>query len=104
VEGLQLKQRQPFVDKYVKDLSPSDTFVSITGVVVSKDESSFILDDGSGDAVVLMNSEGLPDYVRVFGRLLQTEDGLRLQGDFFQDVSKIDKLLYKKVKDLINKN
>ena len=99
-----MKQRQPFVDKYTKDLSPSDTFVSLTGVVVSKDESSFILDDGSGDVVVLMNSEGLPDYVRVFGRLLQTEDGLRLQGDFFQDVSKIDKLLYKKVKDLINKN
>jgi len=99
-----LKQRQPFVDKYAKDLSPSDTFVSLTGVVVSKGESSFILDDGSGDVVVLMNSEGLPDYVRVFGRLLQTEDGLRLQGDFFQDVSKIDKLLYKKVKDLINKN
>lgn len=104
VEGLQLKQRQPFVDKYIKDLSPSDTFVSISGVVVSKNADSIILDDGSGDIVVLLDSEDLPSYVRVFGRLLRTEDGLRLQADFFQDVSKIDKLLYKKVKDLMNKN
>jgi hypothetical protein len=104
VEGLQLKQRQPFVDKYIKDLSESDTFVSITGLVVSKSDGSFVLDDGTGDIVVMLSAESLPEYVRVFGRLLHSDDGMRLQADFFQDVSKIDKLLYKKVKELLNKN
>lgn len=96
-------QRQPFVDKYIKDLSLSDTFVSLSGIVVSKSDGSFVIDDGSGEIVVMLNSESIPEYVRVFGRLLQYEDGFRLQADFFQDISKIDKLLYKKVKDLLKR-
>ncbi len=95
--------RQPFVDKYIKDLSEADTFVSLSGVVVSKADGSFVLDDGSGEIVVLLEADSLPEYVRVFGRILLYEDGLRLQADFFQDISKIDKLLYKKVKDLMNR-
>ncbi|MFH1331817.1 MAG: hypothetical protein ABIH63_00850 [archaeon] len=95
--------RQPYVDKYIKDLSASDTFVSVSGVAVSKADGSFVLDDGSGEIVVLLEAESLPEYVRVFGRVLPYEDGLRLQADFFQDISKIDKLLYKKVKDLLNR-
>ncbi len=96
--------RPSFVDKFIKDLSRDDAFVSLTGVVVSKLDGSFILDDGTGDILVMLDVGDPPSYVRVFGRLLQYEDGLRLQADFFQDVSKIDKLLYKKVKELLNKN
>lgn len=91
------------MDKYIKDLSEADTFVSLSGVVVSKSDGSFVLDDGSGEIMVLLESSELPPYVRVFGRLLSYEEGLRLQADFFQDISKIDKLLYKKVKELLNK-
>ncbi|MEM4244696.1 MAG: hypothetical protein QXR60_00630, partial [Candidatus Nanoarchaeia archaeon] len=82
--------RKPFVDKYIKDLSESDTFVSLSGVVVSKADGSFVLDDGTGEIVVLLESAELPPYVRVFGRVLFYEDGMRLQADFFQDNSKID--------------
>jgi len=96
-------QRQPFVERYIKDLSQADTFVSISGVVVSRSDGSFILDDSTGEIVVMLNSEDIPDYLRVFGRLLQYEEGFRLQADFFQDISKIDKLLYKKVKDLLKR-
>lgn len=99
-----MKQRQPFIDKYIKDLSESDTFVSLSGVVVSNSDGSFVLDDGTGEIIVLFNDNDLPSYVRVFGRLLRYEDGLSLQADFFQDISKIDKLLYKKVKELLNKS
>lgn len=98
-----MKQRQPFVDKYIKDLSANDTFVSLSGVVVSKSDGSFVLDDGTGEVMVLLDVPELPTYIRVFGRLLSYEEGLRLQADFFQDISKIDKLLYKKVKELLNK-
>lgn len=98
-----MEARRPYSEKYIKDLSPSDTFVSLSGVVVSRSDGSFILDDSTGELPVLLSAADLPPHIRVFGRLLPYDDGFRLQGDFFQDLSKIDKLLYKKVKDLLNK-
>lgn len=99
-----MKQRQAFLDKSIKDISSEDSFVSVSGVVVSKSDGSFVMDDGTGEIIVMLEADNLPSYVRVFGRLLNYDDGFRLQADFFQDLSKIDKLLYKKVKSLLNKN
>lgn len=96
-------QRQSFVEKFIGDLSYKDSFVSLSGVVISSSDGSFMLDDGTGSIAVLSSSDNIPSFVRVFGKVLQYDDGLKLQADFFQDLSKIDKLLYNKVKKVLNR-
>lgn len=91
------------MEKFIGDLSYKDSFVSLSGVVISSSDGSFMLDDGTGSIAVLSSSVSIPSFVRVFGKVLQYDDGLKLQADFFQDISKIDKLLYNKVKKVLNR-
>tara|TARA_Y100000310_G_scaffold307746_1_gene350112 strand:+ start:1282 stop:1575 length:294 start_codon:yes stop_codon:yes gene_type:complete len=92
-----------FKDKYVKDIKTDDVNVSVSGVIVNKEEDSIVLDDGTGQIFISnINTEINSDFLRVFGRVLNLDNEIRLQGFFIQDLSKIDKLLYKKVKDMIN--
>jgi uncharacterized protein YdeI (BOF family) len=94
---------QPYVEKNINELSETDLFVALAGLIITKGEGSFILDDGTGNIQVIHNDLNIENksYIRVFGRVLPTEDGLQLQGQVVQDISKIDKNLYKKVRDLI---
>jgi len=96
--------RSPYLEKDIKDISKDDINVAIAGIVIDKDEGIFTLDDGTGQINVLMNDFNLEgkDFIRVFGNVLSLSDNLQLQGELIQDLSKIDKLLYKKVKSLLN--
>ena len=95
--------RQPYVEKFISDLKKEDTNVAVSGIVVSKEENSFILDDNTGRIVVASNNiQDITDsYVRVLGRVLPYEEGLQVQGFITQNLDKIDKVLYKKVKELL---
>ncbi len=90
-----------FKEKYIKDLTKEDFNIAIAGIIVDKQEGSFILDDGTGQILVNTNNEVKGDFVRVFGRVNVIEDNLQIQGFIVQDLSKVDKFLYKKVKDLM---
>lgn len=92
----------PYVEKNIKDLDKQDIKIAISGIIINKEEESLILDDGTGQINVYISTD-LPinTYIRILGRLLPFENGFELQGDIIQDFSKIDKLLYRKVKSLL---
>lgn len=98
-------RRQPSVEKQIKALTNEDVRVAISGLVVSKNETSFVIDDGTGQIPVSIQDpeeiKKVNGYIRVFGRLIPFEEGFELQGELIQDFSKIDKTLYKKVKELL---
>ena len=90
-----------FKEKYIKDLAKDDFNVAVAGMVVNKQDNSFILDDGTGQVMVYANNEVNGDFVRVFGRVNTMDNNIHLQGFILQDISKVDKFLYKKIKDLV---
>lgn len=90
-----------FKEKYIKNLIKDDFNVAVAGMVVNKQDNSFILDDGTGQVMVYSNNEVNGDFVRVFGRVNIIDNNLHVQGFIIQDISKVDKFLYKKVKDLL---
>jgi len=96
-------RRMPSLEKRVSDLNPGDMRASITGTVVDRGEGRIVLDDGSGR--INVNFESPPDvkpnqFVRVFGRVIQTEGGIEIEGEVLQDMGKLDKDLYKKISSL----
>ena len=97
-------KRQPAIEKQIKDLSKEDVDVAISGLVINKNENSFFLDDGTGQIPISfidpIEAEG---YVRVFGRVISSENGFEVQGEILQDLNKIDKVLYKKIKELLKR-
>ena len=76
--------------------------VSLSGMVINKEDSSFILDDSTGQVMISNNQEVNGDFVRVFGRVNMIGEEIQIQGFIVQDLSKVDKFLYKKVQELIH--
>jgi len=92
----------PFIEKNINNLDIKDIKVAISGLIIDKANDSIILDDGTGQVKVNIDTNlEINSYARVFGRVLPYEDGLEIYGEIIQDFSKIDKLLYKKVKSLL---
>lgn len=89
----------------ISDLKPSMKRVCVAGTVVSKNEElySFIVDDGAGKVLVLLNDVerfqkiAVGQFVRVFAKIWGEGDEIELQADVVQDFSKIDKELYSKL-------
>ncbi len=104
VEQKKIIKRAPSIPAKISELKEGSR-VAIIGTVVSKnaDISSFILDDGEAQVLVLANSqydfelikEG--QFVRVLGKVWGQGDEAEVQADIVQDFSSIDKELYKKV-------
>ncbi|UCD04048.1 MAG: hypothetical protein JSW73_00145 [Candidatus Woesearchaeota archaeon] len=97
-------RRSPSRPTRIKNLKDSEGRISITGTIISKnkDLSSFILDDGESQVLVLTKritdfenvKEG--QFVRVLGKIWGEGDEIEIQADIVQDFSKIDKELYVK--------
>jgi hypothetical protein len=95
-------RRSPSRPTAIKNLKSSEGRISITGTIISKnkDLSSFILDDGESQVLVLTKrvtdfenvKEG--QFVRVLGKIWGEGDEVEIQADIVQDFSKIDKELY----------
>lgn len=98
-------RRSPSKPTKIKNLGSTENRVSLVGTVVSKnkDLSSFILDDGEEQVLVLVKKvkdfEELDEgqFVRVLGKIWGEGDEIEIQADVIQDFSKIDKELYLKV-------
>ncbi|MBL7147898.1 MAG: hypothetical protein ISS82_03670 [Nanoarchaeota archaeon] len=87
---------------FIKDLKLDTNKVAVLGVIVNKDDNNLVIDDNTGILQVdVENDFNVNDYVRVFGNLIKIDDKLVLKGDFIQDLNKINKELYKKVRDLL---
>lgn len=96
-------KRKPYTEKFIKDISVQDFKVAVSGVIVNKSDNSFLLDDGTGQIAV--SSILIPDYqyLRVFGKVSPLESGFEIQSEAMQDLSKIDKVIHKKIKELLSK-
>ena len=93
--------RKPFVEKFIKDLKTEDLKVALSGVIVDKTTNSFLIDDGTGQIRILSEEVPHHEYVRAYGNLINLDDERVLQAEIVQDLSKIDKLLHKKIKELM---
>jgi len=90
-----------FKEKYIKSINSEDINVALSGVVINKEDNSFVLDDGTSQILVYSNIELNGDFIRVFGKINYNGEEPQLQAFIVQDLSKVDKFLYKKVKDLM---
>lgn len=87
---------------FIKDLDLTNTKISVSGVIVSKDGNNLVIDDNTGILRVdVENDLNINDYARVFGNLIKIENNLILKGDFIQNLNEINKELYQKVKNLL---
>jgi uncharacterized protein YdeI (BOF family) len=106
----QQMRRAPARPKSVDEIDPQDDIrVRVIGTVLSKDEDSISLDDGSGSVEVFLEEEQMDDLeegqrIRVLGRVLPTPDSFELQGEVVQDFSDVDPELYDRVKKVVNTN
>ncbi|MFP4229664.1 MAG: hypothetical protein ACLFRK_00815 [Candidatus Nanohaloarchaea archaeon] len=103
-------RRAPARPKKVEEINPqSDIRVRVTGTVLSLDDDSISLDDGTGSVEVFLEEDQMEDLeeglrIRVLGRVLPTPDSFELQGEVVQDFSDVDPELYDKVKKVVNTN
>lgn len=98
-------KRAPSKPVRIKDLKKVQGRVALLGIITSKnkDLSSFMLDDG--DSQVLVLTQSVKDFenikegqmVRVLGKIWGEEEEIEIQADIIQDFSKIDKELYSQV-------
>ncbi|MFB6158848.1 MAG: OB-fold nucleic acid binding domain-containing protein [Candidatus Nanohalobium sp.] len=101
-------RRAPARPKKIDEINPqSDIRVRIVGTVLSLEEDSVSLDDGSGTVEVFIEEEELEELeegqrIRVLGRVLPTPDSFEIQGEIVQDFSSIDQELHDRVKKVVN--
>ncbi|MFB6199973.1 MAG: OB-fold nucleic acid binding domain-containing protein [Candidatus Nanohaloarchaea archaeon] len=102
------QRRKAAKPKNVEDIDPQrDIRVRIVGTVLSLEDESITVDDGTGTVEVFMNEESLEEVeegekARIMGRVLPTPDGFEIQAEVVQDFSSVDTELYDKVKKIVN--
>lgn len=93
--------RPPYQEISIKAITPETKRITLAGIIISKDEERFILDDGTGSITVL-GTTNLPlnIFIKVYGQLLIYPESYALQSHAIQDLSSMNQQLYKKVKSL----
>lgn len=92
-------------ERKINEISEQDIKVKILGTIVAKESGTAMIDDGSGSARVLIQQSTLDmlkekQLVRVFGRVVPTEDGFEVRADIVQDMSSLNLEAYEKVQKL----
>lgn len=88
-----------YIPKKISQLSPKDSKVALTGSVIEKKESSFIMDDGTGKTEVFFDDNIESNLVRAFCSVVEE----KLNVDAVQSLDGLDSNLFKKVEDLYNR-
>lgn len=101
------QRRAAAIPKEISEIDPKeDIRVRIVGTVISMEDDSVSLDDGSGTVEVFMQEEQIEDIeenqsIRVLGRVLPTPDSFEVQAEIVQDFSEVDKDTYDRVKKIV---
>lgn len=92
-----------YKEKFINELDLKDNKISVSGLIINKEENLIVIDDGTG-AITADIETNLPvnTFARVYGYLVNNGEELRIQGQAIQDLSNADKKLYAKVKILMN--
>lgn len=98
------RRRMPSVPKRVAEIAQNDIRVSVIGTVIDISGSNVVLDDGTGKLNI--SFENPPDLktsqlARVFGRVMPSESGVELQGEFVQSMDGLDIQLRRKAEELL---
>lgn len=100
---MEQQRRLPALERSVAELKPEDIRVVLIGTILDQKGNMLVLDDGSGRVNVTFEQAPpvkVGQLVRLAGRVVPSESGLELAGEFVQDFSKLDVGLWKRVKDL----
>lgn len=90
--------------KKVEDVTPDDIRVRIAGVVINREEDSFLLDDGTGSVRVMdVDKELETNKVRVIGKVMPSEDSWTLQAEAIQEWE-VDGDLHNEVSELLEES
>jgi hypothetical protein len=96
-----LSMNEPYKEIKIKDLG-REVKLSIAGVIVSKSEKSFVIDDGTGSAVIKYKiSLPLNSFCKIFGTLLPQDQGFAVNADAVQDLSSMNQELYRRINKII---
>jgi DNA/RNA endonuclease YhcR with UshA esterase domain len=102
------QRRAPARPKKIEEIDPqNDIRVRIKGTVLSVEEDSVSIDDGSGTVEVFLEEDDMEELeenqrIRVLGRVLPTPDSFEIQGEIVQDFSGVDQELHDRVKKVVN--
>jgi len=101
--GGNIVNMDPAREVMINCISQMNTRVAISGIVIIANENSFVIDDGSGQAHVFFTAsefkQGL--YLRVIGLVTDLENFVKIQADIVQDLSSVDKLLHRRLKQIL---
>lgn len=92
----------------ISEIKTADDQVQVIGLVVDEEESTLVLDDGSGNINVLFEDPalvkdvGVGSKVRVFGTPLNVGDTHEIHATIVQNLDDLDLDLYKKVMEKIS--
>ncbi|NOX71074.1 MAG: hypothetical protein GXO64_00020 [Candidatus Micrarchaeota archaeon] len=99
--GFQNQQRRlPFREKSIDSITQDDIKVRFVGMVIEKKGDTLIVDDGTGQMkVVVENAEDIDinSKIRIFGRVIPTDDGAEISGEIVQDFSEADMNVYRRL-------
>ncbi|MBI4163086.1 MAG: replication protein RepA [Candidatus Aenigmarchaeota archaeon] len=91
-------RRMPAVLKAIRDVNEKDIRLRLVGTVIDCQNGSILLDDGTGQAEVISEqSAKVGSFVRIFTRVLQLENKYELRAETVQDLSDVNKRLYKQI-------
>ena len=102
------QRRAPARPKNIEEIDPKDDIrVRVIGTVLSIEDDSISLDDGTGTVEVFLEEEKMEDLeenqrIRILGRVLPTPDSFEIQGEIVQDFSDVDPELYDRVKKVVS--
>ncbi len=103
LEGFVSPRRLPALEKKISELGKDDVRVRLLGMVIDRKDNVIVLDDGTGKINVVFPEPVKTEankIVRVFGRVIPSEEGFEIQGEILQDMSGLDMSLYEKVSKL----
>lgn len=96
---------ESYEEIFIKEIQPTTGKIAISGTVLTRDEKHLVVDDGTGSIGVILTDHPAPlgEYLRVFGTVIPDDAGYQLQADLVQDLSNIDKIAHKNVKEKLRK-
>ncbi len=89
----------------IREIRVEDKRVTVVGIVVAKDESSIMIDDGTGQAAVIFDNPRwlenveVGSVVKVMGTPLEAEGGMEIHADLLQRMNGLDLKLYRKARE-----
>jgi len=96
-----------YIEKDIKSITEEDLKVSFFGTIVDIEENTIMVDDGNATIKVIFRDKITDDYnkkyVRVFGRVVIIENGVMIDGDILQDMSNLNRKVYRRSKDVLGK-